>query len=122
MPKNTTDSESLEQIRFVAWVKKLGYRVSASANGGSRHLLEAVKLKSMGVSKGFPDIEIPFPSGKYHGLYIEMKRTKGGRLSNEQREWLSYLREKGYYAECAMGFEEAKEIFNHYVSLTPKAA
>jgi len=96
--------------------------VAASANGGSRHLLEAIALKKMGVSKGFPDVEVPLPSGRYHGFYVEMKRQKGGKVSIEQAEWLAYLREKGYWAEVARGFEEAKEMFLHYLSFMPKAA
>lgn len=96
--------------------------MSASANGGSRHMLEAINLKRMGVSAGFPDVEIPLVRGHYHGFYIEMKRQKGGRLSPEQAEWLSYLREQGYFAEVAKGFEEAKKMFLDYIALTPKAA
>lgn len=96
--------------------------MSASANGGSRNLMEAINFKKMGVSKGFPDIEVPLPSGPYHGFYCEMKRQKGGRVSEEQLEWLNYLKEKGYYAEVANGFETAKELFTHYLSFMPKAA
>ncbi len=107
-------TERQEQIKFVVWLKNQGYRVSASANGGSRNLLEAINLKRMGVSKGFPDIEVPWPSGGLHGFYLEMKRQKGGKLSEEQAEWLTYLREKGYFAEVANGFEEAKELFLKY--------
>jgi len=115
-------TERQEQIWFVVWLQKRGYRVSASANGGSRNLLEAINLKKMGVSKGFPDVEVPLPAGPYHGFYVEMKRQKGGKLSPEQAEWLNYLREKGYYAEVARGFEAAKELFLHYLSFMPKAA
>lgn len=75
-------------------------------------------MKRMGVSAGFPDVEIPLPSGPYHGLYIEMKRQKGGRLTIEQEGWLNYLNGKGYMAVVANGFEKAKEIFNHYMSFT----
>jgi hypothetical protein len=85
-------------------------------------MLEAINLKRMGVSAGFPDIEIPLPCGHYHGFYIEMKRQKGGRLTPEQAEWLSYLKGQGYFAEMAKGFEEAKKMFLDYIALTPKAA
>jgi len=115
-------TESDDQILLAVWLKKKGIRFTASANGGKRNYYEAIKLKRMGVSPGFPDIEIPYPSGKYHGLYIELKRKKGGKVSPEQAEWLQYLRDKGYYAEIAHGFEEAKEIVTHYLSLTPYAA
>jgi hypothetical protein len=85
-------------------------------------MLEAVNLKRMGVSKGFPDIEVPLPSGHFHGFYVEMKALKGGKLTPEQQEWLNYLRDKGYYAEVARGFEIAKEMFLHYLSFTKPAA
>lgn len=121
-PANTVPTEAQDQIRLVTWLWKQGIRVSASANGGSRNLLEALKFKRMGVSPGFPDIEIPLPSGSYHGLYIELKREKGGKVSESQTEWLNYLQEKGYYAKVAFGFEDAKRIVIEYLSFTPKAA
>lgn len=119
---NMAPTEAQDQIKLVVWLTKMGIRFSASANGGSRNMLEAAKLKRMGVSPGFPDIEIPIPSGPYHGLYIELKREKGGKASPAQVDWLNYLREKGYWADIARGFDEAKEIVLHYLSLTPKAA
>lgn len=115
--------EEVEQIKFSAWLHKRGIRHTASANGGKRTMMAGKKLKAMGMSPGFPDVEIPYPIRSqqgwfiYCGLYIEMKRTKGGKLSEEQRNWLEFLRSQGYYAECAHGFEQAKEIFAHYFSL-----
>jgi hypothetical protein len=105
------------------WLRKQGYRVSASANGGSRHFLEALKFKQMGVSPGFPDIEVPYPiPGIYNGFYLEMKRQKGGKVSEEQREWLAYLRDRGYFADVAYGFEEAKKLWEFYISHFKTAA
>ncbi|HMG15466.1 MAG TPA: VRR-NUC domain-containing protein [Saprospiraceae bacterium] len=106
----------------MVWLRKQGYRVSGSANGGHRHVLEALNFKRMGVAAGFPDVQVPIPSGPYHGFFIEMKRSKGGRLTPDQIDWLSYLREHDYYAEVAEGFEHAKEHFLHYISFTKKAA
>jgi hypothetical protein len=76
----------------------------------------------MGVMAGVPDLCIPIPSGAYHGLYIELKRLKGGKVSDSQSDWLLFLREKGYYAEVARGFDEAREMVLHYFALTPRAA
>ena len=115
-------TEAQEQILFVTWLQKQGFRVSGSANGGSRHLLEAIKLKRMGVASGFPDIEVPLPSGQYHGFYLEMKRKRGSKLSPNQIDWLNYLRDKSYYAEVAYGFDEAKEHFMRYLAFTKPAA
>ena len=121
-PKNDVPPESYEQIRFVTWLKKQGYRVSGSANGGKRHILEAIKLRNMGVSPGYPDVEVPLPSGHYHGFYCELKRISGGKVSQEQKEWFNYLNEKGYYACIAYGFDEAKKAFEFYMSFTKQAA
>jgi len=114
--------EDYEQIVFVTWLKKQGYGVSASANGGSRHFLEAIKLKRMGVWAGWPDVFVPLGTPIFHGFFCEMKRIKGGKVSPAQVECLQYLRDKGYYAEVAHGAEHAKELFNFYLSTLPTAA
>jgi len=115
-------TEDQEQIRLATWLALQGIRFTASANGGSRNYLEAAKLKRMGVSKGWPDVQIPIMSGGFGGLFIELKRVKGGKPTREQVDWIRYLREQGYYADFARGFDEAKEIVLHYLRLTPRAA
>ncbi|MFI5405448.1 MAG: VRR-NUC domain-containing protein [Nitrososphaerales archaeon] len=99
-----------------------GIRFYAIPNGGKRNLMEAIKFKRMGTMSGVPDLCIPIPSGSYHGLYLELKRVKGGKVSENQKYWLEFLREKGYQAFVANGFEEAKEIILYYLSLTKPAA
>lgn len=118
----TVPTEDQDQIRLATWLALQGIKFTASANGGSRNYIEAAKLKRMGVSAGFPDIFIPLPSGGYHGLFIELKRAKGGKVSPHQMLWLQYLRDKHYYADIAYGFDEAKEIVINYLRLTPQAA
>lgn len=122
LKKRNSQPERAEQIKFVNWLRAKGFWVSASANGGKRHLLEAINLKRMGVAPGFPDIFVPISCGNYHGFFCEMKPEKGGKLSENQIDWLNYLREKNYFAEMAHGFEEAKELFLHYLSFHRPAA
>lgn len=124
MPKilESIPTEDQEQIKLVTWMTKQGIKFYAIPNGGKRFMAEAVKFKRCGVISGVPDLCVPIPSGSYHGLYIELKRQKGGVLSITQREWLHFLREKGYYAEVAHGCAEAIEIITHYLSLTKHAA
>lgn len=81
-------------------------------------MMAGKKLKAMGMSKGFPDIEIPYRSGQYGCLYIEMKQEKGGKLSDEQIMWLNFLRSQGHYADYAEGLEEAKNIITGYLALS----
>ncbi len=115
-------SERQEQSRFVKWLKDSGYWVNASPNAGKRSAVTGHNLNVMGMSSGFPDIEVPFPSGGYHGFYVEMKKKEGGKLSENQIKWLTYLRSVGYYAEEAKGFEQARQMFLDYLSFTKRRA
>ena len=81
--------ESQEQSAYFDWLAKAHPRearwIHAIPNGGSRHPAEARNLKRQGVKKGVSDIFVPYARHGRHGLYIEMKRKKGGRISPEQR-------------------------------------
>ena len=114
--------EEVEQIRLSAWLRKRGIRHTASANGAKRTVQAGRKLKMMGMSPGFPDLTIPIRSGGFGGLFIEMKRENTGRPTPEQVEWIAFLREQGYWADFAYGFEQAKNIVIQYLALTPEAA
>lgn len=110
-------TEEQDQIRLATWLSMQGIKFFAIPNGGKRSYTEAVRLKRSGTSAGVPDLCIPTPRGGYGALFIELKRAKGGKLSAEQRNWLQYLREQKFYAEMANGFDEAREIVLHYLSL-----
>lgn len=85
-------------------------------NGGWRSKPEAVRLKRIGVKPGVSDLFLPAPVGKYHGLWIEMKRQQGGRLRPDQKDWLDRMNRKGYLALRADGAEEACEILYKYLT------
>lgn len=120
--RNLVPTEEQEQILLASWLTKKGIAFYHVGNGGYRSIREGIKLKRMGVSPGVPDICIPIPSGGYHSLYIELKRSKGGRLSSAQIWWLDFLRKKNFYADVANGFEEAQKIVLYYLQLTKPAA
>lgn len=69
----------------------------------------------LGVRSGVPDMFLPVPMGGSHGLFIELKRAEGGRLSEAQRKWLTWLGELGYTAVCCHGWEEAKAAIEDYM-------
>lgn len=108
--------ERHEQKVFVTWLAKKQIPYYASANGGSRNSLEAVNLKRSGVQAGVPDICILIPKAPYHGLYIEMKRRKGGTISAAQRYWLALLNQQGYRALVANGADEAIKFTEEYLT------
>lgn len=86
-------------------------------NGGSRHILEAKKLKLMGVKAGMPDYHLPVARGKFHGCYIEIKRKDGGKLQESQIKKIRRLRELGHYVDVASGLEDAISILSTYLNL-----
>ena len=87
------------------------------ANGGSRHPYEAHNLKEQGVKPGVPDICLPVARGGYHGLYIELKRLKGGRVEECQQWYLANLSRQGYKAVVCKGWEAARDVIEEYLAL-----
>lgn len=99
--------------------------IYAVPNGGQRHPAVAAKLKAEGVKRGVSDICIPFscqhnfrdPSGSCcPGAYIEMKAPKG-KVSPEQKEFLEFVKEQGYFATVAYSCDEALDGIENYCGL-----
>ena len=86
-------------------------------NGGWRSKSEAVRFKRAGVKKGVSDLFLPVARKGYHGLWIEMKRKKGGRLSPEQKEWIDGMFAQGYLAVRCDGADEAIGMLERYLRL-----
>ena len=90
-------------------------------NGGSRDVREAVKLKAEGVTSGVPDLMLAVPTLVYPGLFIEMKSPAElgkppGRLSKNQIDMISRLKEQGYRVEVCFGSLEAIEALDRYLA------
>lgn len=99
-------SEHYEQREFVSWFRKTypDVRIFAIPNGGWRSRITAAKLKAEGASPGVPDLFIPAWL-----VWIEMKRSKGGVLSDKQKDWRQYLLSIGHTFILANGKEQAIE-------------
>lgn len=85
-------------------------------NGGSRNTAEAANLRRQGVKPGVCDIFLPVARKGFHGLYIELKRQKGGRLSAAQREYILDVRNQGYAAFVCRGADAAMRIIIGYLN------
>jgi hypothetical protein len=98
-------TEHEEQREFVWWFRRTypDVRIFAIPNGGSRSRREGGRLKLEGVSPGVPDLFIPAWL-----LWIEFKKTKGGSVSAEQKDWIEYLNLIGHKTFVAKGAEAAK--------------
>ena len=87
----------------------------AIPNGGKRDKVTAARLKAEGVKPGVPDVCLPVPRGDKHGLYIEMKRRRGGSVSADQLKWLENLMRQGYECHVCRGCEEARITIMEYL-------
>lgn len=106
MKNNIESSESSHQIGFINWFryKYPNVLIFHIPNGGFRSIKTAKRLKEEGVVPGIPDLFIP-----EWKIFIEMKRTKGGIVSKEQKAMIKYLQEIGYTAFVANGATEASQ-------------
>ena len=123
MNPNPCPSEEQEQKAVFSWAEWMSNRIPELQllfhipNGGLRSKTEAKRMKSAGVKPGVPDLFLPVARAGYHGLFIELKRKKGGRLSEEQKQWIADLEGQGYMAVSAYGCEEACDIIEWYFRL-----
>ena len=120
--KSDEPTEHQLQVKVIAWWNKscAAYSLPAFAlyavpNGGSRHMLEAVGLKDEGVRRGIPDLQLDVARGEYHGLRIEMKRSKGV-VSPEQKEVHQFLAGQGYRIIVAFTSQEAINAIDDYLT------
>lgn len=84
-------------------------------NGGLRNKTVARHLKAQGVKSGVPDICLPVAQHGYHALYIEMKRRKGNKTTENQNLWIKALNEQGNLAVVCYGNEQARNIIERYL-------
>lgn len=85
-------------------------------NGGARDLATAARMKAEGTKRGIPDIFLPFPSGNFHGLYIELKSPIKFAISKEQKEFGEYANKVGYAFEICKGWLDAVAKLRYYFS------
>ena len=89
----------------------------ATPNGGLREKRNAAALVAEGVKKGVPDVVFAYPTEAYSGLFIEFKRRKGSKVSDEQKEMISRLRNSGYKAEICYGCDEGIATLKAYLGI-----
>lgn len=72
------------------------------------------QLKLSGVKSGVPDLCLPVARQNFHGLYIEMKR-EGGRLRENQKQWISDLSAQGHCCKVCYSAEDAIHVLESYL-------
>ena len=124
-----THNENTLQVQICRYIKLRYPGVifnsdQAGVNNVSRYSRGvATQLRS---DRGYPDLFIAEPRGKYHGMYLELKTEnarvylKSGILSTEkhiqeQAVVLQKLTSKGYYANFAQGYDDAIKQIDDYL-------
>ena len=95
-------------------------------SGAVLNKFQAIRQKRLNPN-GWPDVFIAAPRGELHGCFLELKTEKttvwikgGTQLSQEkhmqeQEAVLQSLRDQGYRAEFAQGFQAARQIIDSYL-------
>lgn len=118
---NVTPYESAEQAALFKWAHMARGKYPELRmlfhipNGGSRDPREAHNLKLQGVQPGVPDLFLPVPRGGYHGLFVELKRSKGGTVSEDQKVWIDRLNHLGFRAVVCRGWDAARAEIELYL-------
>ena len=86
----------------------------AIPNAGKRSIGAARYMQAEGMKSGIPDLCLCCARHGYHGLYIEMK-VRGGKLTDNQKRYITLLQEQDYLAIVAWGADEAIKIIEEYL-------
>jgi len=85
-----------------------------SLNGVKLSKSQAGIAKGQGMLSGVPDLFLPVPRGKYHGLYIEMKHGDN-TLTENQNKFLQNAANVGFAVSVCYSAQEAiKRIGDYY--------
>lgn len=88
----------------------------AIPNGGARSVTTGALLKAEGVRAGVPDLFLAVSRGGFYGLFIEMKKAKGGIVSSAQHEMCDILQAQGYACKICHGWIAAKDAIELYLN------
>ena len=91
----------------------------STQTAGARSIPARMRAKQEGMLAGIADISIPFPSTKYHGLYIEFKSPKAPKKSwnkPDQLEFKQYCQTYNYQYHMLDDADIAIELVNEYLN------
>ena len=117
-PKRNDPTEHQGQAALIFWGKFhpiVAEYLFAIPNGGKRTIWAGKKLKDEGLMPGASDLFLSYPSKRFHGYYIEMKR-KGEKPNKDQLYFLEKMRKVGYAGAWFDDWELARDSIIDYLS------
>ena len=118
--KRNAQPEAIEQAKVIAWARANEnnypylWMLHSSLNGVKMTKAQAGRAIAQGMLSGVPDLFLPVPRGKYHGLYIEMKHGSN-TLTDNQKKFLQNAANVGFAVSVCYSAQEAiKRIEDYY--------
>jgi hypothetical protein len=102
-------------VHLVAFIRRWitsGWLFTHFASGERRDLLTAVRLKRMGVSRGFPDLVFFGPHRTT--VFLELKRADGSTLTDDQTDVRDRLQANGFAYVTTDNLKDALGVLKHY--------
>ena len=115
-------SEHEIQVSLVSWFRLQypQYLMFANENGAhlagdsARRSATMARMKNSGHVNGVADLFLMLPKNGKAGLFIEMK-SKNGKVSDAQKDFIKMAQDAGYQAEICYGFEQAQALIKNYL-------
>ena len=121
MNEKTIHKQVCEYIRL----QYPGVIFNSDLSGIKLTMGQAVQVKQLRSSRAFPDLVIYEPREPFHALFLELKadgvklfRRDGFWKSDhlrEQADMISDLKKRGYHADFAIGFDDARQKIDWYL-------
>ncbi len=114
----TLPSEENEQAALVQYLDMFPKQIKYTAIPNSTYTKswsQKTKNTRTGLRPGFPDLFLLINN---QAVCIEMKRLKGGVVSQAQKDWIAALNISGVPTFVCNGFDEAKVIVDKYLIQT----
>ena len=109
----TEHQESVKLAQYLSWLEKDKQNAvkfsKLTQETFTRSIKQKSKNKQEGLRQGVPDYLITINE---HCIFIELKRKKGGRLSEHQKEWIEAINKTGAVATVCYGSDEAIDFLN----------
>ncbi len=127
-PAELKPTEAQEQKAVIDWFAAYAHTVGLDArllfaipNGSwlagdaRQRAIQMSRLKATGLRVGVPDLFLALPCVWFHGLFVEMKRSVGGRVSDDQRDMALLLESRHYQVVTSKGSDEAIRAIKGYL-------
>ena len=118
--RESEDQAQRSVFEWASWQQNRYPQLKAmyhAANEGKRSSRTGAELKRQGMKPGVSDICLPYASGGYNNLYVELK-VGNNKASDKQMQFIDSINEIGGRAVVVYGSEAAIEVITAYLDGT----